>query len=623
MKSVGNKLVFFLLLCLWFSTQSNISVSYSSSSVIYVPGDYELIQKAIDAASPGDKIIVDNGTYSENIVIDKSISVLGLGAVIESTRGDAVKIISNGVEFRGFKIFGSASSNVGIYVRSSGAFLTNNTVSGFLFGIMLYDSKRIVLRNNLLMDNKFNLEVWGLTIEHFFHDIDSSNLVDGKKVYYLVNATGETVPRDAGYVAVVNSSKVIVANISITSNGEGILVAYSRNCMISNVEVSACNRGVRLIASDNNSITFSSFYGNFWAGIVLDSSHFNEVYRNLFSSNHAGVLVSSSILLNLISEKNMIEENQMYDNTYGLYLRDARDNQLIRNFLKTNYVGTFIEYGEGNIFYGNIFSNNSIGIQLHISKNNTIYHNSFIKNSMHVEIQDALVSKNAWNSSYPFGGNYWDDFLFNDSFSGPLQNLTGSDGIADGLRYLNEYNIDFYPVGAPPSFIDLFVGGNQKFSIVMITSSEFNDFNYSLLTRSFGFSLSEIKERGFCRVSLPKKLFWCDGLQDWIVTVNGTDSLDYVIFEDEQYTYFLFEYEGGSYHISILATYSFWGATSFGDVNHDGYVDFRDLLQVVASFGSYPGHSRWNSWADLDGSSQIDIKDVLMEIKALLSCFNA
>jgi len=37
----------------------------------YVPNDYPTVQAAVDAASPGDTIIVRDGTYTENIDVNK------------------------------------------------------------------------------------------------------------------------------------------------------------------------------------------------------------------------------------------------------------------------------------------------------------------------------------------------------------------------------------------------------------------------------------------------------------------------------------------------------------------------------------------------------------------------
>ena len=43
----------------------------ASPATVYVPDDYPTIQAAVDAASPGDTIIVRNGTYTENVDVNK------------------------------------------------------------------------------------------------------------------------------------------------------------------------------------------------------------------------------------------------------------------------------------------------------------------------------------------------------------------------------------------------------------------------------------------------------------------------------------------------------------------------------------------------------------------------
>jgi len=41
------------------------------AATIYVPDDYPTIQAAVDAANPGDTIIVSPGIYTEQIIIKK------------------------------------------------------------------------------------------------------------------------------------------------------------------------------------------------------------------------------------------------------------------------------------------------------------------------------------------------------------------------------------------------------------------------------------------------------------------------------------------------------------------------------------------------------------------------
>ena len=47
-----------------------------SAKVIFVPDDFKTIQSAIDFASPRDKIIVKDGVYYENVIVNKKITIV-------------------------------------------------------------------------------------------------------------------------------------------------------------------------------------------------------------------------------------------------------------------------------------------------------------------------------------------------------------------------------------------------------------------------------------------------------------------------------------------------------------------------------------------------------------------
>jgi len=52
-----------------------VTEAKASAATIYVPDDYATIQAAVDAASTGDTIIVKDGTYSENVDVNKSLTI--------------------------------------------------------------------------------------------------------------------------------------------------------------------------------------------------------------------------------------------------------------------------------------------------------------------------------------------------------------------------------------------------------------------------------------------------------------------------------------------------------------------------------------------------------------------
>lgn len=61
---------------------------------------------------------------------------------------------------------------------------------------------------------------------------------------------------------------------------------------------------------------------------------------------------------------------------------------------------------------------------------------------------DASSAVNIWDDGYPSGGNFWSDYTGTDNFSGPGQDIPGSDGIGD-TPYAFVGAQDNYPLMRP------------------------------------------------------------------------------------------------------------------------------------------------------------------------------
>jgi len=286
----------------------------------------------------------------------------------------------------------------GIYLRlsSSNNIIGNVVMFNSISGIMIEDSYDNNLQENKLSSN--GIVIYGKLLSHWnTHNIDSSNLVNNKPIYYYKNQDNGIVPKDAGQIILANSKHIVIDGCTIAHASVAIELGFSTANSITNNNIIGNINGVYMYSSDGNKIENNNVHDN-TIGISLDSSNNNEIIRNIILNNSgSGIYVGYSI-----------------NNT-------LKNNDISRNRLS----GIEMWYSNRNIIVmNNLTGNVECGIQVGGSSNfNHIHHNNFIANRDLQGYDDS--NGNLWNDTHE--GNYWSDF--DEPSEGCID--TNFDGICD------------------------------------------------------------------------------------------------------------------------------------------------------------------------------------------------
>jgi len=251
----------------------------------------------------------------------------------------------------------------GIYISVHSQNISGNNITGNNYGIALKATDNI-LRNNRLYDNKYNFDA----LLGGVNDVDTSNTVEGKPIYYWVSEQDKTVPSDAGYVGLVNCAQITVENLALSKNEHSILLVRTINSTITGNTLSESNVGIQLYKSSNNTIT-----GN----TCLD--------------NNKGVAIDESSTRNVISDNN-------FDNC-GISVSDSSQNQIYENTVTGKCHGIVLTRSSNNALTNNNLTNTIVGITLHVSKNNRLKNNRMENNEWNFKVEGKPYANKVYYSN--------------------------------------------------------------------------------------------------------------------------------------------------------------------------------------------------------------------------------
>ena len=465
--------------------------------------NYTTIQGAINAANPGDTIFVYSGTYKENIIISKSLSLVAEdrdATIVDGEDDTSVFYVNaDSVSITGFTITNSShhwfvthagivlydsrdcviSNNtfffnlIGIHLdQSDNNLVMNNDISGNVAGISLDRSSwnTIVnnqvhnehggiglvysthnkITNNILLDSY--VEIVGNQPEHWnTHTIDMTNTLNGKPVQYWKNVAGGVIPTGAGQVILANTTDVIVEDQVFDESPVGIQMGFSSGSLIRRNVFHPNNvQGIRAQYSVGYAVEGNTFMDNSYSMHIIHSSGFS-INGNSIVGDFDDVSWETGIHLDFTYGVSL-EENSILGTTIAVSMQNSHEITVTDNEMSSNKdAGLKCQICDNITISGNEFSLNGLGIHLRNVKDSLICHNSF--NGNVVQAFDDKDS-NSWDDGYPSAGNYWSDYIGKDEKWGPAQDRQGPDGIGDSPRVIDADTSDRYPLMAPFHVVD-------------------------------------------------------------------------------------------------------------------------------------------------------------------------
>ncbi|MEE9223329.1 MAG: NosD domain-containing protein [Thermoplasmata archaeon] len=401
--------VIYLIFMSTFYVALTILPEYARSATLYVggpgPGNYTKIQDAIDAANPGDTIYVYGGTYSENIVISKTLNLTGENrgnTIIDGGgTGDVVYVTASWVNVTEFTITnsGSTGDDAGIELyRVENCYVGNNSLPMNEVGIRLLDSHwNAIINNTASPRNTHGISLRYSGNNTIINNVASSNLGNGIFLYYATHNTvaNNTVSKNGAGVVLFYSVNNTVANNTASKNGNGISLRYSTNNIITDNSASwSGGAGIRLTDSSSNIITNNNASWSGDDGIEVSSSGSNIIVNNTASwnRNHGIYLansVNNTIASNVMLDVGIVLGGSLleYWNSHTIDPSNTVNGKPV--YYWKNAIGGTIPSGAGQVILANStnvvvenqnMSKGSMGIELGFSSNNLIVNNTVSQN---------------------------------------------------------------------------------------------------------------------------------------------------------------------------------------------------------------------------------------------------
>ena len=318
---------------------------------VSVSGQLKSIRLAIELSSPGDTIMVNQGTYREgNLLIRKPLTIIGLN----------FPVLDGELKYEIFTIAADSVNLVGLRMINTGIASINDIAA-----VKGLDVMRLRVINNQFENTFFGI-----------HLSNSQNcLIEGN----TLSSDARSEHQIGNGIHLWKCDHVTIRKNQIHGHRDGIYFEFVTNSLV----------------SENMS------YGNMRYGLHFMFSHDDDYINNTFRNNGAGVAVMYTKGVKMIG--NRFEEN-WGPATYALLLKDIRDSRIEScKFLKST-VGVYMEGSSRITFKANEFKENGWAMKIQANcDDNVVTENNFLSNTFDIATNGSI-------SLNTISHNYWDKY---------------------------------------------------------------------------------------------------------------------------------------------------------------------------------------------------------------------